>query len=462
MQCMRTPRPRPNWRALVRLQGLVYNELPRLPGYSYWAGDERYAAMRTADIDALVVASEAIFAMLIKAGDYIAERPDFMRRMGIPDWAIPMVLKTWEDDPVVSVLATTDWAFGGVDHPDPAYRTPRLYEINADAAGGLPETGYVQWEWLRQTNTGIDQYNLIGPRLIEAWRRNGQVLKQRLGHKPDIYFAYSRLDESGEDMMNTLYIADMCQQAGLTVHVVQIEDIALGEDGRFYDQSGAHIEVCFKFYPWEMIIQDEFGKAAFDDMASAGGTIWIEPPWKMLWNKAVLVALWELYGSDPDKNRYLIPTYFDGEQPSEWRDYVRKPVNGHQGSNILMMRDGKIIHETGGEYSNGPFVVQQLVLPPQFSCDDERNPYWLCKVFVVDGQASGLGILETDSPVTDDDSHLIPHCVVGSERTFSPTDAPYVPIQDTVTTVYVPQDTASKPTDIPPTRGSIPETRRET
>ncbi len=88
-------------------------------------------------------------------------------------------------------------------------------------------------------------------------------------------------------------------------------------------------------------------------------------------------------------------------------------------------------------------------LPPQFPGDsDGETQYWLCKIFVIDGQASGLGILETATPVTDDDSHFVPHCIVDGERTFSPTDVPVVLIQDAISVTSV-QDAPTSPTAIP-------------
>ena len=71
-------------------------------------------------------------------------------------------------------------------------------------------------------------------------------------------------------------------------------------DGRFYDQQGRHLDVVFKLYPWEWLIEDEFGPAVLADGARPGGTTWVEPAYKMLWStKALLPVLWQLFGTDP-------------------------------------------------------------------------------------------------------------------------------------------------------------------
>ncbi|MGR9856846.1 gamma-glutamyltransferase, partial [Escherichia coli] len=45
-----------------------------------------------------------------------------------------------------------------------------------------------------------------------------------------------------------------------------IENIWLGDDGRFYaGQGGAHIDVIFKLYPWEHLAREDNADAIFAD-----------------------------------------------------------------------------------------------------------------------------------------------------------------------------------------------------
>ena len=101
--------------------------------------------------------------------------------------------------------------------------------------------------------------------------------------------------------MTVAYLMDTVVQAGYEAIELIVEDIVLDDgDGRFYDQQGRHLDVVFKLYPWEWLIEDEFGPAVLADGMRPGGTTWVEPAYKMLWStKALLPVLWQLFGSDP-------------------------------------------------------------------------------------------------------------------------------------------------------------------
>ena len=74
---------------------------------------------------------------------------------------------------------------------------------------------------------------------------------------------------------------------------------------RFVDLEEAPIGGLFKLYPWEFILDDDFGRFA---MQSLPQTMWIEPLWKtLLSNKAILAILWEMHPGHPN----LLPAYLD-------------------------------------------------------------------------------------------------------------------------------------------------------
>src|SRR5262249_25385179 len=142
-----------------------------------------------------------------------------------------------------SVYGRFDVCFGGLDHPDPRLRVPKFYEFNADTPTTIVEAGAIQRFWLEQTGHGNDQLNSIFERLIEAWKRNLTLIEQNLGHSVTVHFAWGKRELTGEDAMNTTFLMDTCQQAGWRTKTLFMEQIALGPDGRFYDQQGEHIDV---------------------------------------------------------------------------------------------------------------------------------------------------------------------------------------------------------------------------
>lgn len=180
--------------------------------------------------------------------------------------------------------------------------------------------------------------------------------------------------------------------------------------------------MIFKLYPWEYIVNEEFGQAVFKDMEHIGehdedgnyigGTIWIEAPYKMLWsNKGILAVLWQLFGNDPEKSQYLIPSWFEGEQPVGLTDYVRKPLLSREGANVTIFEDGQPLEEHGGIYGDEGYIVQELASPPAFSDESGQAFYPVLGVWMIDGEPSGMGVRESTTLVTDNRSFFACHYI---------------------------------------------------
>ncbi len=417
--------PRPNWEDIVRGQGLVYSKSHKPDGtvYQYWQ-EGRYYAFASDEITILEGATATLFDMCVEAGDYIVGNPEIMRKMGIPEFAWPQIIKTWNDEPAYqSVYGRFDFCFDGVN-------PPKAYEFNADTPTCLTES-LVQWDWRTDVKPTEDQWNSIWEKLVAGWTRNLALIEKKLGFKPKVYFAYSSYEESGEDAFNTATLMFACQEAGYETELIFVEDIELGEnDKRFYHGDGqdrTHIDVIFKLYPWEFIVYEDFGKAIFADMERigkrnaigeyAGGTIWIEAPYKMLWsNKGLMAVLWKLFGDsaspsyDPEKARFLIPTWFEGEQPPDLKTYVRKPLLGREGANVEIVIDGVKSVEIPGDYGDS-WVIQEFTPLPTFN--DESGTPWhpVIGAWVIDGDPAGMALRESHGYVTDNLSYFAPHTI---------------------------------------------------
>jgi glutathionylspermidine synthase len=81
---------------------------------------------------------------------------------------------------------------------------------------------------------------------------------------------------------------------------------------------------------------------------------------------------------------------------------VKKPKMAREGANITYVGDSRI--ETGGDYGEEGFVYQALAPVPVFDGAHAVIGSW-----VVDGVSSGIGIRESDSPITDNLSRFVPH-----------------------------------------------------
>jgi glutathionylspermidine synthase len=199
-----------------------------------------------------------------------------------------------------------------------------------------------------------------------------------------------------EDWTTAMYLEDTAQQAGLESSIFMIEEI--GWDGaRFVGPDDQPLTTVFKLYPWEWMVREEFGK-----YLAMADTVWLEPPWKMLLsNKGILPVLWELYPSHP----YLLAASF--ERPSDGSEWVRKPLLGREGGNITLHRAAQEI-ETNGDYGQEGFVYQDLAPLKSFDGMYAVIGSWVIGHKEGDA-AAGIGIRESDIPITTDLSRFAPH-----------------------------------------------------
>ena len=363
--------PRENWREKVAQVGLSYHSHEGCP---YWDESACYELTR-AEVAALELAGNTLHALCIEAATAVIQNK-WWHRLGIPDKAIPAILRSWERDDF-SLYGRFDLSFDGV-------QPPKLLEYNADTPTALVEASVAQWFWLLETQPDADQFNSIHERLIEAWRRWGG---------PSLHFTHVR--DHDEDAMTVLYLRDTCEQAGVATRPIFVEDIGWDPARRiFVDQAGKPMERCFKLYPWEWLWAEEFGSYLSGDPVQ-----FVEPLWKMLLsNKGILPILWELFPEHPN----LLPAY---EQAGPLGgSHVRKPKLGREGANIQVLTNGVVVAETKGVYGREGYIYQAIAEPPDFA---GQHPVF--GVWVVDHSAAGLGIREDTGRITGNLSRFVPH-----------------------------------------------------
>jgi glutathionylspermidine synthase len=371
----RVIRPRPDWERTVEGQGLVYHHTQ---GGVYW-NESAYYAFSSREVDELEAATNELQRLCLEAGQHIIDEKRFAD-FGIPDAAVDAIVWAWNEEPP-AIYGRFDLAYDG-------NRPPTLLEYNADTPTALLEASVVQWYWLRDCQPGADQFNSIHERLVAKWRE----LKGYLA--PPLYFAAAE-DVQAEDLMTATYLRDTATEAGLETSALLMKDIAWDDQARrFVDLEGRPMESIFKLYPWEWLVHEAFGVHLLETVRDVR---WIEPIWKMMWsNKALLAVLWELFPNHPN----LLPAYLDG--PRELSHYIKKPKLGREGANIMLVADTTL--ETSGDYGEEGFVYQALAPVPRFDGNHAVVGSW-----VVDGVSCGMGIRESDGPITDNLSRFVPH-----------------------------------------------------
>ena len=374
--------PRADWRRRVEEVGLTYHSHDDGP---YWDESACYE-LTAAEVDALEAAANALHQLCIEAAGAVIEH-DWWPRLGIPETAVPSILRSWERDDF-SLYGRFDFAFD-------SHTPPKLLEYNADTPTALVEAAVAQWFWQQDTHPETDQFNSLHERLIEAWRRWASGREGPAARKTGQTIHFSSIKEQPEDEMTVLYLRDTCEQAGVKTAAVFIEDIGWdARQERFVDLDLQPIELCFKLYPWEWLWHEEFGPHLVQDPVQ-----FIEPAWKMLLsNKGLLPILWELFPEHPN----LLPTY-ELAAPLGSR-YVRKPKLSREGNNVTWVEGGVVVEETGGDYGEEGHVYQALA---NFGDFDGHCPIF--GVWVVDHEAAGLGIREDRRRITGNLSRFVPH-----------------------------------------------------
>jgi glutathionylspermidine synthase len=367
--------PRADWQKKVEAAGLTWHTGENHP---YW-NESAFYEFTAKEVDLLESATNELEGMTRQAAQYAIDNRLYSK-MGIPELAVPLIERSWESEPS-SLYGRFDLMYDGC-HP------PKLLEYNADTPTSLLEAAVVQWYWLEETDSAGDQFNSIHERLITRW-------KDLTPHIPGRRVDFCSIDDA-EDRTTATYLEDTAQQAGLASSLFTIEEI--GWDGeRFTGPDDRPLTTVFKLYPWEWMVREEFGK-----YLAMAHTVWLEPPWKMLLsNKGILPVLWELYPGHP----YLLRASF--ERPSAGADWVRKPLLGREGANVTLHRAGREI-ETGGDYGEEGFVFQDAAPLKSFG-----GMYPVIGSWVVGHEegnsAAGIGIRESDTPITTNLSMFVPH-----------------------------------------------------
>ncbi len=398
MQRHRTT-PRPDWQATVEEQGLIY-PLSRHPDGSlrpYW-DESAYYSFSLTEIEALEEVVEELHGMCLAAAAHIVEKDRFAD-LGITDPHLAaLIAESWHRRAELpSLYGRFDLRYDGRGGP------AKMLEYNADTPTSLVEAAGPQWFWMEERFADVphaDQWNSLHERLVDAWKRQAHLLPPGA----PVHFAHSIGDELGEDLMTVAYLRETAEQAGLVTHSIAMEDIGWDElSERFVDKKLRFMRACFKLYPWEWLVADDFGSQALDTLDNGGGTgstLWIEPAWKMLLsNKALLAILWELYPGHPN----LLPAYLDGPRElARTGGYVAKPLLGREGAGVTL-------HPPGADpvVRDEPCCYQELAPLPDFDGNHVVLGAW-----VVEGEAAGLGIRESAGLVTDEYARFVPHVIL--------------------------------------------------
>lgn len=360
---------------------------------TYW-DESAYYEFTLAEIEQLEDVVSDLHALSLDAVAHVITHRRYAE-YGITDpRVIQLIERSWaERDTEISLYGRFDLRYDGTG---PA----KLLEYNADTPTSLLEAAGPQWFWMEELFPDADQWNSLHERLIDTWRK----VTPRLPGGP-VHFAFTVADEIGEDYMTVTYLQECAEQAGLHGVTLPMEEIGWNPAGHFVDEHGREIKTIFKLYPWEWLVDDQFGSHLLDLALAGSGPRWIEPAWKMLLsNKAILAILWELHPGHPN----LLPAYLDGPRDLVIHGYVEKPLLGREGAGVRIVTPGFSVGSGSAPPAAdlGPMCYQALYALPDFAGHRPVLGAW-----VVDGEPAGLGIRETPGLITDTTATFVPHVI---------------------------------------------------
>ncbi len=377
MERYTTP-PRNNWQQAVEKIGFGFHTT----NVPYW--DETvYYSFRMNEIDRIETATATLWQMCLQAVQYVIDKKLYAQ-FQIPEFIIPEIENSWNED-LPAIYGRFDLCYkdGQI----------KMLEFNADTPTSLFEAAVVQWYWLQDFDRSKDQFNSIHEKLVAYWA----FLKDYLYREP-LYFACVK--RSLEDLTTTEYMRDCAIQAGIEACFIFVDEIGWDTTLNVWvDNEGIAMKNIFKLYPWEMMLAEDFGKNIPLDK---NRSLWIEPAWKMLLScKAILPILWRLFPN----HELLLEASFD--KPF-YGSYVEKPIWSREGNNIIMYENGQKTEETRGEYGNTKTIFQTLFTLPQ-----NQGKYAVLGSWIIGQEPAGMGIRESDSPITSNTSRFVPHLIEG-------------------------------------------------
>lgn len=379
--------PRPDWRERVETLGLTWHTAP--DGTPYW-DESAYWLFSAAEIDRIEAATTELYDMCLTAIGHVVDTGG-LAAFGYDADTAELITASWNRRThEATFYARFDLAYDG--------RNLKLLELNGDTPTSLLEAAVVQWYWLEERFPNEDQFNSIHEHLQAA-------LRLYADYAPGVPLHFTCVAPHDEDEGTTGYIASIAAEAGIETIFTPLEQIGWrsgdGFEPRFVDQDDRDIQALFKLVPWEWLLDDPFGQRLAEETL-ARRIRPIEPAWKMAAsNKRLLVTLHELFPG----HELLLDAAMDEATARGWGDYVRKPVRGREGANVSIVRAGEgALAANDGAYGDDLFVYQRRA---DLAQADGR--YAVLGSWVVNRQACGLGVRESDSPITNNLGRFVPH-----------------------------------------------------
>ena len=368
-------------------------------GLSYYATGENHDYLSDelllidrAEEEALLKTGDELFDLLRTTAQRCLADPARLDRLGIAPSARPLLQWSADNEWDDYCCGRFDFA-GGMDG-----HKLQLLEFNADTASLLPETMILQPAAVKAA--GFDP---LTNRVEETLREQFTRIKKARG-KAIAAGAYLGHDD---DRLNLEALLNVARKAGWRADLTELPELIFEEEGGLLLEQGpdnyTRYYYLLKFFPWDWAMNEEPRLWELLEKLCTGHLLRVlNPAWTMLLqHKGLLAYAWR----DNPGHPALLPTAFDpADLPNPTAGYVRKPIYGRMGENIMVSRTGRdVAAETRGDFGDQPVIYQQLA---PFGADSEDYRYQL-SVFQTP-RASGVCCRRQQGFILGDDAEFVP------------------------------------------------------
>ncbi|ANF95357.1 glutathionylspermidine synthase family protein [Paenibacillus bovis] len=326
----------------------MYGQPYCLPAMTVYTADE-YEQLR--------LGSERVDHLYRKTLHFVQEYlPDeyLIEQLGIH----PLLAHTARQSIPWDGLTRLDWIIS----PD---GEPKCIENNTDTPSGVPEVAFIEKELLRHVSGLLPASDMMNTRIQHMFREALSYYSEH-GLGPKIHF--TSYDWHEEDRMNTMYLLEQCQIAGIEAVYVPLEQLKIVPEQGLYDQE-EQITILYRLYPLEYLVEDreeETGRAVGEDLlqlVAEGRLGLINPAQHILTqSKGFMATLWSLYERNDQMQdyagftlynaeecswikQYLLPTYFTDEPFRQNHiPYVSKGYFGREGQGTRLIEQAGQAH----------------------------------------------------------------------------------------------------------------------
>lgn len=333
--------------------------------------------------------------LFLEATDRVIHDEQLLTQFGIPKIFWERIRQSWENEQDFNLTGRLDLGFDGEKF--------KVLEYNADTANQLFECAIIQKKWpeavkLPSVFTPVRRLNLA---LVQNWK------KMKINS-----IVHLIIDDHPNERLTALYMQNVIKEAGLRSKLcVGIKQIS-SKDGLIYDQDGDRIEFVWKSFMWETIFEDYLHSNKDDQHLRLSDVFLndqikvIEPIWKVITdNKGILPLLSQMYPNHPN----LLLTQWNLSDQFKQNGYVQKPLVGRDGQNI-------ILHQTNNEIQSNQHSHRGTIYQELFPLKKTDGYYSIINSWIIGGFYAGLCVREDQHLITNDQSPMVPCCIVWEEE----------------------------------------------